>query len=660
MSTKAKSKEFSGNLPFFNEVRVEKMRLAFGRLSDIAGQILKNPLGATGIAILAVFTALAILGPSIAPYDTSNLGEGKWSKPSDFATDSPEWPKLALLMLTPIASLFVSSVALIAAFKRTPSLKLNKVIQITALAVSVTAAGFVYVAYLLEMWNPGESIGLLILPAAVLSIVSAVLPAKVYKGVPKPLVASSALMSALAVSVTVVGLILVIYISERLTELADYTDALVFVTLTAAAGLAALMAVEYARTPKQTPNKGMRLMSFVSSAATAGLLILALVANTWDMGERPGLWGSITGEWLDVMYLFTILGACLVMVSNGTRRRLTKTRKIKRWIGIICALAPIALMLGPAVGVLPQDQKGDYLLAIYAFSGVLILASGVCFYSAFKRPHAVVTRSERRGVIFPTRISTIAEASAMTLGSVLILAGFVAYLTDNWTTHWLGTDTFEADIFSKLLYGARTSMIVGIFSAVIASVLGAVVGLYSGYVGGRIDEVIMRANDVVLSIPWLVLMIIVAALIGTIDLLGIILIIGLTGWSPTARMVRAQVLSIRERQYIERARAIGASDLGIIRRHVLPNSFPLVFANTILTVAVSILSEATLSFLGMRPIGVVTWGTMLSFAQNAGAFTIGLHWWIIAPGLCIVMVVLGFTLLGYALDDILNPKLRKR
>lgn len=226
--------------------------------------------------------------------------------------------------------------------------------------------------------------------------------------------------------------------------------------------------------------------------------------------------------------------------------------------------------------------------------------------------------------------------------------------------HWMGTDGFKLDIFSELLYGARTSIIVGIFSAFIASVLGALVGLYSGYAGGWKDEVIMRANDVVLSIPWLVLMIIVAAFIGKIDLTGIILIIGLTGWSFTARMVRAQVLSIKERQYIERARCIGASDMAIIRRHVFPNTFPLVFANTILTVAVSILSEATLSFLGLRPQGSVTWGTMLSYAQGNNAFLIGLHWWILAPGLCIVFIVLGFTLLGYALDDALNPKLRKR
>jgi len=226
--------------------------------------------------------------------------------------------------------------------------------------------------------------------------------------------------------------------------------------------------------------------------------------------------------------------------------------------------------------------------------------------------------------------------------------------------HWLGTDNFGIDIFHELLYGARTSIIVGVVSALIASLLGAGVGLYSGYAGGWKDEVVMRLNDIVLSIPWLVLMIIVAAFIGEIDLTGIILIIGLTGWSYTARVVRAQVLSVKERQYIERARSVGASDLSIIRRHIFPNTFPLVFANTILTVAVSILSEATLSFLGLRPEKEVTWGTMLSYASESSAFQIGLHWWILAPGLCIVVVVLGFTLLGYALDEILNPKLRHR
>ncbi|MBU0685238.1 MAG: ABC transporter permease subunit [Thermoplasmatota archaeon] len=263
------------------------------------------------------------------------------------------------------------------------------------------------------------------------------------------------------------------------------------------------------------------------------------------------------------------------------------------------------------------------------------------------------------GVIILLFFGIMAIIGPMVAGDVKTTGQYDDYLKAS-SSHLLGTDNFGIDIFRELLYGARTSMIVGVFSALIASFLGALVGLYSGYVGGWKDEVVMRINDVVLSIPWLVLMIIVAALLGSIDLTGIILIIGLTGWSFTARMVRAQVLSVKERQFVERARAIGSSDMDIIRKHIFPNTFPLIFANTILTVAVSILSEATLSFLHMRPVGEVTWGTMLSYAADSSAFQVGLHWWILAPGLCIVVVVLGFTLLGYALDEILNPKLRRR
>ncbi|HIH01488.1 TPA: ABC transporter permease [Thermoplasmata archaeon] len=363
------------------------------------------------------------------------------------------------------------------------------------------------------------------------------------------------------------------------------------------------------------------------------------------------------------VYPVSMLAPSLVLLSLATRRRVSKNRIRLRIAGIVLALIPVAILSLPAVMTIAEDSMDVFFLAGYGVSAFMLAISGALLSRAYLKPQVALLKYEKRSEKkhrLPVRVSTIAKATGMILCCMVMVSGVLGYLSENWTLHWMGTDSFGADIFSKLLYGARTSMIVGIFSAIIASVLGAIVGLYSGYVGGRIDEVIMRANDVVLSIPWLVLMIIVAAMMGEITLTGIILIIGLTGWSPTARMVRAQVLSIRERQYIERARAIGASDLGIIRRHVLPNSFPLVFANTILTVAVSILSESVLSFLGMRPVGTTTWGTMLDYASSANAFSIGLHWWIIAPGMCIVLVVLGFTLLGYALDDILNPKLRKR
>src|SRR5438445_327077 len=227
--------------------------------------------------------------------------------------------------------------------------------------------------------------------------------------------------------------------------------------------------------------------------------------------------------------------------------------------------------------------------------------------------------------------------------------------------HPLGISEEGSDIYSQVIWGSQISLIVGIFSAMVASVLGTAVGLVSGYMGGWVDEVMMRFNDVVLSVPWLVLMIIVAARIGTIDLLGLILVIGLTGWSITARVIRAQVLSVKERLFVERARMIGSSRSHILLPPLFPNAFPLIFANTILTVAVSILSEAVLAFLGLSIYNTVSWGKVINQAIGGGALVIGGNvWWLVVPGLCLVFLVFGFYLFGFALDEILNPRLRRR
>ncbi len=226
--------------------------------------------------------------------------------------------------------------------------------------------------------------------------------------------------------------------------------------------------------------------------------------------------------------------------------------------------------------------------------------------------------------------------------------------------HLLGTNLARNDIYSQVLWGSQVSLLVGLASAAVASVLGTIVGLISGYVGGWVDEVIMRFNDIVLSIPWLVLMIVVAARLGNIDITGLILVIGLTGWSITARVIRAQVLSVKERMFVERAKMIGSSDSHILIRHIFPNAFPLIFANTILTVAVSILSEAVLAFLGLSGNTYASWGKIIDDAITQHAMINGNPGWLIIPGLCIVFLVFGFYLVGYALDDILNPRLRRR
>ncbi len=229
--------------------------------------------------------------------------------------------------------------------------------------------------------------------------------------------------------------------------------------------------------------------------------------------------------------------------------------------------------------------------------------------------------------------------------------------------HWLGTDLRGYDILARTIYGTRVSLEVGLVATVVSMGLGSVVGLLSGFWGGWKDEVLMRVTDVFLVIPWLVLMIVFATVLpGGPSVTKVVVVIGITGWSSTARIVRAQVLSIKERAFIERARAIGAGDYYIVRKHVFPNVFPLVFANSILTVALSILSESTLSFikLGPDPSQVVTWGNMLQDAVDGYAIINELYLWILVPGLCIVFVVLGFTFVGYALDEIFNPKLRRR
>ncbi len=223
----------------------------------------------------------------------------------------------------------------------------------------------------------------------------------------------------------------------------------------------------------------------------------------------------------------------------------------------------------------------------------------------------------------------------------------------------LGTDQLGRDLFGALIHGAKTSLIVGFFGAGISVTIGTLIGLTAGYVGGRTDDLLMRLTDGMMVLPGLPLIMVFAALLGT-SVFNIIIVIGLTGWTGTARLVRSQTLSMKERQFVERAKSIGASKAYIIRKHILPNVFPVIFANTILRTAGAILSEATLSFLGLGDPMAVSWGQILNGAFNNGAVSIGAWWYYVPPGVCIILLVLSFTFLGYSFDEILNPKLRKR
>jgi len=223
--------------------------------------------------------------------------------------------------------------------------------------------------------------------------------------------------------------------------------------------------------------------------------------------------------------------------------------------------------------------------------------------------------------------------------------------------HLLGTDSSGRDVLGMLLWGARASLLVGFAATAMSMVIGTVVGMAAGHFTGLTQGALMRVIDFFLVVPSLVLAIVLSTVLAS-GLWTIVIAIGVTSWASTARVVRAQTLTIESRAYIERSRALGAGDAHILGRHVLPAVMPLVLANTTLAVGAAIIAESTLAFLGLGDPTTYSWGSMLKRALDTGAATAGFWWQVLPPGIAIVLVVLCFTLVGRALESVLNPVLR--
>lgn len=223
-------------------------------------------------------------------------------------------------------------------------------------------------------------------------------------------------------------------------------------------------------------------------------------------------------------------------------------------------------------------------------------------------------------------------------------------------TLWLGSDALGRDVFSRLLYGARVSLLVGFAAIVVGGTIGVVAGLVSGYFGGWVDDVIMRLGDIQLAFPFILLAIMFLVVLGP-GLVNIILVLGIGQWITYARIVRAQTLSLREKEFVEAARAMGDSTFSILFRTILPNIMAPLTVIASFNVASVILSEAALSFLGLGvPPSVPTWGSMLAESREQ---LLANRWWLaVFPGLAIVFVVLAFNIIGDWLRDYLDPRLR--
>jgi peptide/nickel transport system permease protein len=266
------------------------------------------------------------------------------------------------------------------------------------------------------------------------------------------------------------------------------------------------------------------------------------------------------------------------------------------------------------------------------------------------------------------------DRAALAGSVIIVVAGLVAIFAGLLAPHspldqvgpvyaspsssWLlGTDNGGVDVLSQLIYGARVSMIVGLAGAGVSVLIGGAIGVAAGFFGGRTDIALMRVTDYFLVIPDVPLMIVFAAVFGQ-SLLNIIVIIGLIYWTSTARLIRAQVKSVRERGYVQRARSLGASNSRLIWRHVLPQVVPLLVANTVLMIATAIFAQTYVAFLGLGDPSQPSWGQMIQNSLTGGAIFHNAWWAVVPPGLAVTILVLAFTMVGQALEDALNPRLR--
>lgn len=222
----------------------------------------------------------------------------------------------------------------------------------------------------------------------------------------------------------------------------------------------------------------------------------------------------------------------------------------------------------------------------------------------------------------------------------------------------LGTDYIRRSVWAQFVWGSRVSLFVGLAATVLTIFIGSVIGIVSGYIGGKTDGGLMRVSEWFLVIPFLPLAIVLASILGR-SIWNIIFVIGVTSWPSTARLVRAQVLTVKQRLFVDRARSLGGTGWHIVSRHILPNVSGLILANATLAVPISILTETTLSFLGLGDPSSASWGKTLEEAFVNGAMIRNAWWYFLPAGIGILVVVLAFTLIGRTLEEIANPRLSR-
>ncbi|MGO1974358.1 MAG: dipeptide/oligopeptide/nickel ABC transporter permease/ATP-binding protein [Propionibacteriaceae bacterium] len=224
--------------------------------------------------------------------------------------------------------------------------------------------------------------------------------------------------------------------------------------------------------------------------------------------------------------------------------------------------------------------------------------------------------------------------------------------------HWFGTTQTGQDVFAQFVYGSRVSLGVGIFAGVVSQVVSIIIGVIGGYVRGVLDDLLYVLTAVFLVVPGMPLLIVLTGYLPSRGMVSVAIVIAITSWAGSARVLRAQTMSLRRRDFIEAARATGESRLRIMLSEVIPNALPLIASGFLFSVIAAVLSEAGLSFLGLGSLTTTSWGSMLYFAQSAQAFLVGAWWWFVPPGLAIAVIGAGLALINFGIDEYANPRLR--
>jgi len=467
--------------------------------------------------------------------------------------------------------------------------------------------------------------------------------------------------TAIAISLTVAGFIiaaLVVGLDYLTVTLLTLSEAESWIALASRAGLIALTAISITFIIRKLATQHKRIQNILRALFFVGI------------GFHISLISFPAGLYLSLFWLS--LG--LTLVVFGTIFRLQKQ------VGKLCILAIWILYLIEIVGVqiwtefpVISAPLKALIASVPAYTYIPLYLPALYFFlpMIWKTIWSSRDRIKNGWELFSE--SLMGKVGLAIVLAIVLMGVFAPYLApypyDQWSDklnsppsieHPLGTNNYGQDLLSRIIWGSQISLVVGFTAAALSVAIGTLVGITSGYYGGAPDTVLMRITDVFLSIPTLPLMLIFAALFGK-GLLNIILALSILGWTGTARMVRSQTLSLKERPITEAAKAIGASDGHIIGYHILPNVLPLILANMVLGVVNAVLGEAGLSFLGFGvPFGPPSWGIILYWARVRGALLNNYWWWLITPGLLIMLLVLGFAFVSHALDQVLNPRLRGR